>query len=66
MYIALAPDGSYAVIAREHMFVRVEESGRWSKTGSRVVFIPTHLDLGRGILSRATILPCTSSLPAYS
>jgi hypothetical protein len=40
MYIALAPDGSYAVTAREHMFVRVEESGRWSKTGSRIVFIP--------------------------
>jgi hypothetical protein len=40
MYIALAPDGSYAVTAREHMFVRVEETGRWSKTGSRIVFIP--------------------------
>src|SRR6266404_7240106 len=40
MYIALAPDGRYAVTAREHMFVRVEESGRWSKTGSRIVFIP--------------------------
>jgi hypothetical protein len=40
MYIALSPDGSYAVTDREHMFVRVEESGRWSKTGSRIVFIP--------------------------
>jgi len=40
MYIALAPDGSYTVTAREHVFVRVEESGRWSKTGSRIVFIP--------------------------
>ena len=40
MYIALAPDGNYVVTAREHMFVRVEESGRWSKTGSRIVFIP--------------------------
>jgi hypothetical protein len=38
MYIGLAPDGSYAVTAREHMFVRVEESGRWSKIGSRIVF----------------------------
>jgi hypothetical protein len=28
VYIALAPDGSYTVTAREHMFVRVEESGR--------------------------------------
>src|SRR5271163_827487 len=42
-YIALAPDGSYAVTAREHMFVRVEGSGRWSKTGSQMVFIPKEL-----------------------
>jgi hypothetical protein len=40
MYIALAPDGTYAVTAREHMFVGVEESGRWSKTDSRIVFAP--------------------------
>jgi hypothetical protein len=40
IYIALAPDGSYAVTAREHMFVRVEESGRWSKVGSRISFVP--------------------------
>jgi hypothetical protein len=39
-YIAIAPDGSYAVTAREHMFVRVEESGRWSQTGSRITFSP--------------------------
>jgi hypothetical protein len=39
-YIALAPDGSYSVTAREHMFVRVEETGRWSKTGSRIMFTP--------------------------
>jgi len=39
-YIALAPDGSYMVTAREHMFVRVEEAGRWSKTGTRIVFTP--------------------------
>src|SRR5271155_5363358 len=38
--IALAPDGNYSVTTREHMFVRVEESGRWSKTGSRIAFIP--------------------------
>jgi hypothetical protein len=40
MYIALAPDGTYAVTAREHMFVQVEESGHWSKTDSRIVFTP--------------------------
>jgi hypothetical protein len=40
MYIALAPDGSYAVTAREHMFVRVEQAGRWSRAGSQIVFIP--------------------------
>jgi hypothetical protein len=40
MYIALAPDGSFAVTAREHMFVRVEESGRWRKIGSRIEFSP--------------------------
>jgi len=39
-YIALAPDGTYSVTAREHMFVRVEETGHWSKTGSRIVFTP--------------------------
>jgi len=39
-YIAIAPDGSYAVTAREHMFLRVEESGRWSRRGSRIMFIP--------------------------
>jgi hypothetical protein len=39
-YIALAPDGSYSVTEREHMFVRVEETGRWSKTGSRIAFTP--------------------------
>jgi hypothetical protein len=44
MYIALAPDGSYAVTAREHMFVGVEESGRWSKSGSRIAFIPNRSD----------------------
>jgi hypothetical protein len=41
MYIALASNGGYTVTAREHMFVRVEESGRWSKTGSRIAFVPT-------------------------
>jgi hypothetical protein len=40
MHIALAPDGTYVVTAREHMFVRVDESGRWSKTDSRIVFTP--------------------------
>jgi hypothetical protein len=40
MYIALAPDGSYTVTAREHMLVRVEETGRWSNAGSRIAFIP--------------------------
>ena len=40
IYIALAPEGRYAVTAREHMFVRVNESGRWSKKGSRIVFSP--------------------------
>jgi hypothetical protein len=38
-YIALVPDGTYSITTREHMFVRVEESGRWSKTGSRIAFI---------------------------
>jgi hypothetical protein len=40
IYIALAADGSYSVTAREHMFVRVEETGRWNKTGSRIAFTP--------------------------
>jgi hypothetical protein len=39
-YISLVPDGSYSVTAREHTFVRVEETGRWSKTGLRLVFTP--------------------------
>lgn len=39
-YIALAKDGTYAVTAREHMFVRVEESGRWKMSGSRISFMP--------------------------
>lgn len=41
MYVALASNGDYTVTAREHMFVRIEESGRWSKTGSRIAFVPT-------------------------
>jgi hypothetical protein len=41
MYIALDSNGGYTVTAREHMFVRVEESGRWSETGSRIAFVPT-------------------------
>jgi len=40
MYIALASDGSYTVTAREHMGVSVEESGRWSKSGTRITFSP--------------------------
>lgn len=40
MYISLASEGSYTVTTREHMFVRVEESGRWNKEGSRLVFVP--------------------------
>jgi|SRR5208282_3951337 len=40
-YIALAPDGSYSVTDREHMFVRVEETGRWSNTSSRIKFTPS-------------------------
>ena len=39
-YIALAPDGNYSVATREHMFLRVEESGRWNKTSSRIAFVP--------------------------
>jgi hypothetical protein len=39
-YIALVPNGNYSVITSEHLFVRVEESGRWSRTGSRIAFIP--------------------------
>ena len=39
-YIALLPDGNYSVITSEHLFVRVEESGRWSRTGLRIAFIP--------------------------
>lgn len=43
MYAALAPDGNYVVTARERMFVLVEECGRWSRKGSRIVFIPKML-----------------------
>lgn len=40
MYIALASIGSYTVTAREHMGVWLEESGRWSKSGTRITFSP--------------------------
>lgn len=40
MYIALHPDARYVVTAREHMFVAVEQSGRWSKSGPRITFTP--------------------------
>ncbi len=40
LYIALASDGSYTVTAREHMGVWVEQSGRWSKSGTRITFSP--------------------------
>lgn len=39
-YIALASEGSYEITAREHMGVWVDESGRWSKSGTRITFSP--------------------------
>ena len=51
MYIALAQDGSYSVTAREHMFVAVVESGRWSKTDSRIKFIPKKSRVGSTLTS---------------
>ena len=39
-YIALASDGNYTVTGREHMGVSLEESGRWSRSGTRVTFTP--------------------------
>ncbi len=39
-YIALASEGSCEITAREHMGVWVEESGRWSKSGTRIAFSP--------------------------
>jgi len=38
-YIAFVPDGNYSITTREHMLVRVEESGHWSRTDSRIAFI---------------------------
>jgi hypothetical protein len=39
-YIALAPNGSYTLTGREHMGVSVEESGGWSKSGTRITLTP--------------------------
>jgi hypothetical protein len=39
-YLALAPDGSYTLTAREHMGVWVTESGRWSKSDTHITFTP--------------------------
>jgi hypothetical protein len=39
-YFALASDGTYTLTNREHMGVRVIESGRWSRSGSRIMFTP--------------------------
>lgn len=39
-YIRLDSNGTYRVTAREHMFVRVEESGHWKKDGTRIAFTP--------------------------
>ena len=37
-YLELASDGSYRVIAREHMFVDVTEKGHWQRNGSVIKF----------------------------
>jgi hypothetical protein len=39
-YFALASDGSYTLTDREHVGIWVTESGRWSKSGIRIVFTP--------------------------
>ena len=39
-YIAFAADGSYTLTGREHMGVSVDESGGWSKSGTRITFTP--------------------------
>jgi hypothetical protein len=39
-YIALATDGSYTVTGVEHMGISVEESGKWSKSDTRITFAP--------------------------
>jgi hypothetical protein len=33
-------DGGYTVTGVEHMGIAVEESGRWSKSGTRITFAP--------------------------
>jgi|ERR1700730_7945974 len=39
-YIALASDGGYTVTGIEHVGISVEESGRWSKSDTRITFAP--------------------------
>src|SRR5579864_7746564 len=41
LYIALMPDGTYAVMDREQGSVSVEENGRWSRSGQQIAFVPT-------------------------
>jgi hypothetical protein len=40
-YIALMSGGGHTVTGVEHMGISVEESGSWSKSGTRITFAPT-------------------------
>lgn len=41
LYIALMPDGTYAVIDREQGSVSVEENGRWTRSAEQITFVPS-------------------------
>jgi hypothetical protein len=43
-YLALRPDGSYALKDREHMGVWASESGQWSRSGPVITFEPDKRD----------------------
>jgi hypothetical protein len=45
-YLKLASDGTYRVVAREHMFVAVRERGRWRQSGSVITFTPSSVMRG--------------------
>ena len=49
-YLELAQDGSYRLIAREHMGVLQVEQGHWRGNGSRITFTPSsHMRGGKTV-----------------
>jgi hypothetical protein len=50
-YLELATDGTYRVIAREHVGVILTERGRWQQNGSVITFTPSTLMRGGKTIS---------------